>query len=414
MDVRELLEKTRAFITDEVLPLDDTFDGDIEAAGGESLRTALQARARDLGILSPHVAQEFGGLGLTMAQQACLFQEAGRSLFGPLALNIAAPDEGNMHLLACLADESQRERFLRPLIEGGARSAFAMTEPSPGAGSDPLMLRTEASAVPGGWLINGQKHLITGADGASFLIILARTSNEPVRPKATMFICPADTPGVQVGEHVKTSDRAMLGGHCVVRFTNAFVPAENVLGEVDGGFTGAQLRLGPARLTHVMRWLGAATRAHEAAVGYVIARDAFGSRLADLGMVQQMISDNVIDLRATETLLIRACDDYDAGASVSEISSVTKVFGSEALWRVVDRSVQMCGGLGVSAELPIAKVARELRAFRIYDGASEVHRMAIARRAVRHAEQVGSVTSTVMEPSDQSAQFLNGGRLTTG
>jgi acyl-CoA dehydrogenase len=175
----------------------------------------------------------------------------------------------------------------------------------------------------------------------------------------------------------------MLGGHCEMTFTDVFVPDEDVLGGVDEGFRYAQVRLGPARMTHVMRWSGAARRAHEVAVAHVAGREAFGSRLSDLGMTQQMISDNEIDLAATRALLMEACRELDAGGRASESTSITKTFAAEALHRVVDRAVQMCGGLGVSRDLPVAKIAREVRPFRIYDGPSEVHRWSIARRAVR-------------------------------
>jgi alkylation response protein AidB-like acyl-CoA dehydrogenase len=301
-----------------------------------------------------------------------------------MALNINAPDEGNIHLLDHIASPNQRERYLKPLVAGTDRSAFAMTEPAPGAGSDPTMLATRARRVDGGWIIDGHKWFITGADGASFLIIMARTSGEPGTPGgATMFLAPASAPGVTLVRHVGTVDRSMIGGHCELTFSELFVPDEDVLGAVDEGFTNAQVRLGPARMTHVMRWSGAARRAHETAVRYVAGRQAFGSRLADQGMVQQMIADNEIDLAATRSLLLDACRELDAGGRASMSTSICKTFAAEALDRVVDRAAQMCGGLGVSRDLPVAKIARELRPFRIYDGPSEVHRWSIARRAVR-------------------------------
>jgi alkylation response protein AidB-like acyl-CoA dehydrogenase len=259
-----------------------------------------------------------------------------------------------------------------------------MTEPVPGAGSDPAALATRATRVDGGWLINGRKHFITGADGAGFFIVMARTSGDPgSRGGATMFLAPASSTGIQVVRHIATMDRAMLGGHCEVHFTDEFVPHDDVLGGVDEGFRYAQVRLGPARLTHVMRWTGAARRAHEVAVGYAASRSAFGSRLADLGIAQQLIADNEIDLAATRALLLAACAELDAGQSGAKATSIAKTFAAEALYRVVDRAMQLCGGLGVSRDLPVAKVARELRPFRIYDGPSEVHRWSIAQRAVR-------------------------------
>ncbi|GAB7002598.1 acyl-CoA dehydrogenase family protein [Nocardioides sp. AN3] len=383
-DVDALVTATRELVRAEVLPVDDEFDGNIDAAGGEVLRERLQASARSAGLLTPHGPTEYGGLGLSMSERAPVFEEAGYSLFGPVALNINAPDEGNVHLLDHVAVGAQRERYLAPLVRGEWRSAFAMTEPAPGAGADPAALTTRAEKVDGGWLINGRKYFITGADGAGCFIIMARTSGEPGQSGgATMFLAPADRDGIKVVRHLNTMDKSMLGGHCEMAFTDVFVPDEDVLGAVDEGFRYAQVRLGPARMTHVMRWTGAARRAHEVAVGYAADRQLFGSRLADLGMAQQLIADNEIDLAATRALLREACAELDAGGRASKATSIAKTFAAEALGRVVDRATQLCGGLGVSSDLPVAKIARELRPFRIYDGPSEVHRWAIAKRAVR-------------------------------
>jgi acyl-CoA dehydrogenase len=380
----DLVAQTRELVRASVLPLDDEHDGDIEAAGGEAARTALQDAAREAGVFAPHAPTEYGGLGLGMVDRATVFEEAGYSLFGPLALNIAAPDEGNVHLLEHVATGTQRERYLEPLARGAVRSAFAMTEPAPGAGADPSMLTSRARKVDGGWLVTGHKWFITGADGAAFHIVMARTSGEPGQGGgATMFLTPADAPGIELVRHVGTQDRSMVGGHCELRYTDVFVPDQDVLGGVDEGFRYAQVRLGPARMTHVMRWTGAARRAHEVAVAHVAGREAFGARLADLGMVQQQIADNEIDLAATRALLLEACRVLDDGGRAGHETSVAKTFAAEALHRVVDRAVQLCGGLGVSGDLPVARIAREVRPFRIYDGPSEVHRWSIARRAVR-------------------------------
>ncbi|WP_435769654.1 acyl-CoA dehydrogenase family protein [Nocardioides sp. SYSU DS0651] len=383
-DVTAVVAATEDFVRREVLPVEDEFDGDVEAAGGETLRKELQGRAAASGLLAPHGPVDCGGLGLGMVDRAPVFEAAGYGLFGPMAINVNAPDEGNIHLLDHVATAAQRERFLRPLVRGEMRSAFAMTEPSPGAGADPSMLATRATRVDGGWVVNGHKWFITGADGAGFFIVMARTSGEPGEAGgATMFLAPADSEGLEVVRHIGTVDRSMLGGHCEMRFTDMFVPDDHVLGGVDEGFRYAQVRLGPARMTHVMRWSGAARRAHEVAVRHVAERPAFGGRLADLGMMQQMIADNEIDLAATHALLLTACRELDAGSRASESTSIAKTFAAEALHRVADRAVQMCGGLGVSRDLPVARIAREIRPFRIYDGPSEVHRWSIAKRAVR-------------------------------
>lgn len=389
--VQDLVTRTEAFVRDEVLPLEDAHRGDIAAAGGDAARATLQAAAKAAGVFAPHAPVEYGGQGLGMADRAPVFEAAGYSLFGPVALNIAAPDEGNVHMLAHIADDEQKRRFLAPLAAGDVRSAFAMTEPAPGAGADPSALTTRAEKVSGGWKINGRKHFITGADGAGFFIIMARTSGEPgQRGGATMFLAPADSGGLKVGRHIDTLDKSMIGGHCEVDFEDLFVPDSAVLGEVDQGFAYAQVRLGPARMTHVMRWLGAARRGHDTAVRYVAARDGFGSKLGDLGMIQKMVADNEIDIAATRALLVRACWELDQGSHAADATSIAKTFAAEAIFRIVDRSVQMCGGLGVSEDLPLARLSREVRPFRIYDGPSEVHRWAIAKRAVGAARKAAA------------------------
>jgi alkylation response protein AidB-like acyl-CoA dehydrogenase len=390
VEVRDLTARTSAFVADVVLPVEDAHGGDVERAGGDGLRRELQAEARGRGLLSPHGPVAYGGLGLGMVDRAPVFEAAGHSLFGPLAVNCAAPDEGNVHLLAHVATEEQKAEFLAPLVAGEVRSAFAMTEPAPGAGSDPSALCTEARRVPGGWRVTGQKWFITGADGAAFFIVMARTSGRPGTPGgATMFLAPADSEGITVGRHIGTLDRSMVGGHCEVRFEDVLVPDERVLGEVDQGFAHAQVRLGPARMTHVMRWLGAARRGHEVALRHVAGRSAFGSRLADLGLAQQLVADNEIDIAATRALLLRACWELDLGERASMSTSIAKTFAAEAVGRIVDRATQLCGGLGVSDDLPLARLSREVRPFRIYDGASEVHRWSIARRAVHAATRDG-------------------------
>jgi len=387
-EVTALVERSRAFTREVVLPIEDEHGGDIMSAGGDGLRVELQRAAKEAGIFAPHAPVEFGGLGLNMTDRAPVFEETGYSLFGPVATNIAAPDEGNVHMLAHIANDEQKEQFLAPLAHGDMRSAFAMTEPSPGAGSDPTALTTRAEKVPGGWKINGHKYFITGADGAGIFIIFARTSGQPGdRGGATMFITPADVPGLKVGRHIDTLDRALIGGHCEMFFEDLFLPDSAVLGEADQGFAYAQVRLGPARMTHVMRWLGAARRAHDVAVAHVAQRDGFGGKLGDLGMIQQMVADNEIDIAATRALLTQACWELDQGGHASNATSIAKTFAAEAVFRIVDRSVQMCGGLGVSGDLPLARLSREVRGFRIYDGASEVHRWSLAKRVIGAAKK---------------------------
>jgi acyl-CoA dehydrogenase len=384
-----LVEKTRRFVADVVVPVEETYLG--VAPSADVWRGELQDAARAAGVFGPHVPAIYGGHGLGLAERAPVFEEAGYSLFGPIALNCAAPDEGNQHLLHEVANAAQREQYLVPLATGAVRSAFAMTEPAPGAGSDPRALLTTATRVPGGWRIEGAKRFITGADGADFSIVMARTAGRPGDPGgATMFLVDATNPGLVVGRHIPTLDRSMAGGHCEVRFENCQVPDEAILGEVDEGFRYAQVRLGPARMTHCMRWLGTARRAHELAVSRSIERRAFGSSLAELGMTQQMIADSEIDLAASRGLIRQACWELDQGETAADATAIAKTFVSEAVGRIVDRAVQIHGGLGVSEDLPLARIYREVRPFRIYDGPSEVHRWALAKRAIRRVRDAST------------------------
>jgi alkylation response protein AidB-like acyl-CoA dehydrogenase len=280
-------------------------------------------------------------------------------------------------MLARIATPEQQAAYLQPLARGEVRSCFAMSEPAPGAGSDARGLHTVARQAPGGWLLNGSKHFITGADGATFAIVMAAT-DEP-GGRASMFLVDADNPGWNVTGHLPTLDVAMLGGHCTVELMDCFVPDDAVLGEVGQGFRYAQVRLAPARLTHCMRWLGAAQRAHDTAVARATERQLFGRALSDHGMAQALIADNEIDVHASRALLRQACWDVQNDRDALVASSRAKVFVSEAVGRVVDRSVQLMGGLGTVFDAPIAQIYADIRAFRIYDGASEVHRMSIAK-----------------------------------
>jgi len=383
--VEEVVVRTKRLVRDEIIPVELEYGGSAHDAP-EQLRIDLQGAARRAGVFAPHVSHEFGGLGLGMRDRAAVFEAAGYSLFGPLALNCAAPDEGNVHLLEQVATAAQKQMFLRPLANGEIRSCFAMTEPAPGAGSDPRALATTARRTSAGWVINGRKWFITGADGAAFAIVMARTSGEPgSRGGATMFLVPLDRPGLHIERNLDTLDVSMFGGHSELAFDNVEINDNAILGEVDRGFEYAQVRLGPARMTHCMRWLGAVRRAADIAVEQAARRKAFGATLGDLGMVQQLIADSEIDIEASRALTAKACEDLDSGAPSAQITSIAKTFVSEAVNRVADRSLQICGALGVSADIPLSRIFREVRPFRIYDGPSETHRWAIARRVLREA-----------------------------
>jgi acyl-CoA dehydrogenase len=380
-DVTDLAHRTAAFIREVVIPVEEKHR---RVTHSDAVRAQLQQAAQDAGLFAPHVSVDYGGHGLDMRGRAAVFEEAGYSLLGPLALNIAAPDEGNMHLLEAIATPQQKEGYLRPLTSGQVRSCFAMTEPAPGAGSDPAALTTRAKRVRDGWQIDGHKWFITGADGAAYTICMARTSGAPGdRGGATMFLVDAANPGMKIVRRIDSLDESLFGGHAEIVFDGCVVSDEAVLGEVGKGFDYAQVRLGPARMTHCMRWLGIARRAQDIAVARAADRQLFGSGLAELGMVQQMIADSEIDIAATRGLILRACWELDQGHSAGQSTAIAKTFSAEAIWRVVDRAVQICGSLGISGDLPLGRFLREVRPFRIYDGPSEVHRWAIARRVMR-------------------------------
>lgn len=377
--VEELRLATRTFIREQVIPLELPPGEYID----EELRALLQAKARKAGVFAPQVDREFGGLGLPIEHWPSVFQEAGYSPLGPLALNCMAPDEGNMHMLTEIATPHQRETYLRPLASGKTRSCFGMSEPHPGAGSDPSALRTTAVRDGDGWRITGEKRFSSGAIGAGFAIVMAMTDEEGTSA-ATMFLVPMDTPGVRVGASLHTMDRAIIGGHPHVHFDDVWVPGDAVLGEVGLGFRYAQVRLGPARLTHCMRWLGLARRAHDTALDRAAERELFGARIDALGIAQGLLADSVIDIETSDAIIARTATllaaDPRAGTA---LSSVAKVYCSEAIVRIVDRSMQLVGGDGVSEHLPLASFMNEVRPFRIYDGANETQRWAIARRAAK-------------------------------
>jgi alkylation response protein AidB-like acyl-CoA dehydrogenase len=325
------------------------------------------------------VATELGGHGLTHRGRAVVFEEAGYSMLGPVALNVAAPDEGNAHLLAHVGTAEQRNRWLVPLAEAAIRTAFAMTEPPPGAGSDPSLLTTTATLDGNEYRINGRKWLITGARGAAVFIVMAKDASHG---DATMFLVPADAPGLVIERDLDTMDSSFVGGHSVVCFEDVRVPLADVLGEPGRGFQYAQVRLAPARLTHCMRWLGAARRAHDTAVVYAAERSAFGRPIGEHEGVGFMLADNEMDLRTARLHIWHTAWLLDTGARANAESSIAKTVCSEAVWRIVDRSLQVLGGVGVTGDTPVARIFRDVRAFRIYDGPSEVHRWSIARRTL--------------------------------
>lgn len=392
-ELLHLKERTRKFIDEIVIPAEPRVPHDV--SDWRDLREELQDAARSAGLFAPQIPHEYGGLGLNWRECSVIFEEAGRSLIGPQALNCAAPDEGNMHMLEKIASPKQKENFLRPLAQGKIRSCFSMTEPD-GAGADPNNLKTRAEFRDGKWVINGRKWFISGAIGAGFTICMARTQTNDERRTteisrsarndksgATMFLVDADNPGFRIVRQVPTLDVGWPGGHAEVEFVDCAVEEDAVLGAVGEGFEYAQVRLGPARLTHCMRWLGAARRAMEYAIGYARERESFGRTLSDHQAVQFMVADSEIEMHASRLMIWHAAWLLDNGEKAQHESSMAKVFVAETVNRVIDRAVQICGARGIAEDWQVASLYRENRAFRIYDGPSEVHRASIARRVFR-------------------------------
>lgn len=373
-----LIESLRAFIDTEVIPREDLR----QARDSDAIRkVALQLGgiARERGLGAPRSPSALGGLALSWEECCSFLEEAGRSFLGPLVLQCAPPGQPDVAALEQLASAAQRTRFLDPLVRGELRSCFAMTEPAPGAGSDPRMLRTTARREGAGWVIDGHKWFITGATHADFAIVVARTEAGP-----SWFLVERGTPGFEVVRDIPSIEPFELGGHGELRFVNCRVGPEALIGEEGRGLDHAQLRLEGARLFHCMRFIGLASRAMSMAQDYASSRESQGMRLAEHQMVQAMVADAHIDLYAARLMTLDVARRLDLGRSIRHESSLAKVFVSEAVNRVADSAVQITGALGISEDAPLSMILRMLRPFRIYDGASEVHRSAIARRAFRH------------------------------
>jgi acyl-CoA dehydrogenase len=381
--VQEITRKVEAFVRNVVAPYEK--DPRCGAHGPtEDLVRELRWLARDAGVLTPHILAD--GSHLSQRQTAVVLQASGLSPLGPVAVNTAAPDEGNMYLLGKVASPEQKARFLQPLVEGRARSAFFMTEPADegGAGSDPSMMRTTARPDGNHWVIEGRKAFITGAQGAAVGIVMAKTEEG-----ATLFLVDLPDPAIRIERVLDTIDSSMPGGHAIISLDGLRVPADQMLGASGEGFKYAQVRLSPARLSHCMRWYGACVRANEIATAYAVKRHAFGKPLIDHEGVGFQLADNLIDLKQAELMIDWCAGVLDTGALGTAESSMAKVAVSEALFRVADRCVQVMGGTGVSGDTIVEQVFRELRAFRIYDGPTEVHKWSLAKKIKRDARNAG-------------------------
>jgi len=374
----EIAERVEQFVRNVVAPYESDLRRDHHDCPTDALVAELREQARLAGVVTPHILPD--GSHLSQRGTARVLINTGLSPLGPLACNTAAPDEGNMYLLGKIGSPEIKQRFLKPLIEGRTRSAFFMTEPaaSGGAGSDPSMMKTTCTADGSHWIINGQKAFITGAQGAQIGIVMAKAEEG-----ACMFLVDLPDPAITIDRVPNTIDSSLPGGHAVVTFRDLRVPENQLLGEPGSGFSLAQIRLAPARLSHCMRWLGACIRANELATDYANRREAFGKLLIDHEGVGFMLAENLIDLQQAELMVDWCAGVLDTGSKGIAESSMTKVAVSEALMRVADRCVQVMGGLGLTSDTIVEQVYREIRAFRIYDGPTEVHKWSLAKKIKR-------------------------------
>jgi acyl-CoA dehydrogenase len=385
-DLADLLARIRSYIEEEVYPAELQISDRTDILTSWDVVEGLRDKARERGIYIPHMPEEYGGLGIGVFGMSLISQECGVSGLASLGLNAMAPDEGNMHTLLIAGNDEQKDRWLRPLAEGSIRSCFAMTEPDV-ASSDPTNLETTAVRDGDDWVLNGKKWCITGAHGAAFAIVVAKTGSDEAagHRNYSLILVPTDTPGWEISRDVEWMGSHSPGGHPEITLTDVRVPAGNLLGAEGEGFVIAQKRLAGGRLAHAMRWIGVSQRALDLTSQRLLQRKAFGKELARHQALQFMIADSAIDLYASRLMVLHAAWKVEHGLPHRQEIAMVKTFVSEAFGRIVDRAVQIHGAAGIAMDLPISTWYQDARAARIYDGASEVHRMTIARELLKLA-----------------------------
>jgi acyl-CoA dehydrogenase len=380
-EIEALRLKVRAFVNENIIPLEaDRSNYDAYENIRLEVLAPLREMAKAQGLWAPQMPKERGGLGLPMVGWCAFYEEANRSIFGPLAFNCAAPDDGNMNVLSkVLKTDEQKNKWLQPIIDGKIRSSFVMTEPHPGSGSDPGgMMLTRAEKHEAKYIVHGRKWFISGADGATHFILVARTSDDP-RRGLSAFLFHKDQPGWKLIRRVPTMGPEELGGACELEFDGLEIPEENLLMEEGDGLRLTQIRLGPARLTHCMRWLGLSKRCLEIAQDYVKERKAFGSTLAERESVQIMLGEVAAEIEKGRLLTMHAAWKLDQGSKAQKEVSMAKIHVADTLHRAADVGVQLCGAKGYSTDTVLEWIYRYARCARLVDGASEVHKMVLAR-----------------------------------
>ena len=374
-------QSVAAFMKQHIYPNEAAFVEDVGLPA--ELEQELQAKVKAEGLWAPNLPREWGGMGVGFIGQALLNEIIGRSIIAPRVFGSAAPDAGNAELLIISATPEQKEKYLRPLATGEVRSCFAMTEPEV-AGSDPTGLRTTAVKENGEWVIDGHKWFISGAIGSAFAIVMAVTNPDAAaHARASMILVPTATPGFNIIRAIPVMGSGGAGGHCEIRFENCRVPVGNLLGEEGKGFQLAQARLGPGRIQHCMRWIGAAQRSFEMMCSYALERKSFGEPLANKQTVQNWIADSAAEIEAARLLTLKAAWKMDREEDARIEISMIKFFAARVLHDVIDRAIQVHGALGYSKDTPLETFYRDARAARIYDGPDEVHRQAVAKRVLK-------------------------------
>jgi acyl-CoA dehydrogenase len=392
-ELDEVRHKVRSFVADVVAPVERTAEEERwEREQWIPAVIEMRKAAKEWGLWLPHMPTEWGGMGLGHVAMASVSAEAARSRMGPFALNAQAPDEGNMHTLLHWATDDQKKRYLKPLCDGYARSCFAMTEPEV-AGSDPTLIQTIAVRDGDEWVINGHKWFISGARGAQFAILIARTEDDPDLPQAanSAFIVDIPSDGWEVVRDIETMSGSH--NHCEIRITDLRVHTDQMLGDRGEGHLLGQARLGPARLAHCMRWIGQAETALEMMVDRSLGRFSHGSLLAEKQGIQWLIADSAMELYQCKLMVLHAAYLIDAGQDFKSEVSMAKHFVANSLNRIIDRAIQVHGALGYSSDTPLGEMLKQARWARFADGADEIHQMRIAQRTIAAWKDTGSVRS---------------------
>lgn len=385
-ELEDVRRRVRAFVEEDILPVEaDRANWDEHENITEGALAALREKVKAAGLWAPQMPKEWGGLGLPMVGVAACYEEMNRSIFGPVCFNAAAPDDGNMRLLSMVGTAEQKDRWLRPIVDGRVRSAFAMTEPHPGGGSDPGMMRTTAERQGDRWVVRGRKWFITGAGAAQHFILIARTSDD-TRRGLSAFLFDRDQPGWRIERRIPIMGPEEHGGHCELVFDGLEIPDENLLMTVGDGLKATQIRLGPARLTHCMRWTGLAKRCLEIAAAYVKERESFGMPLSDHEGVQWMLGEAAMQIEVGRLLTMKAAHALDSGSYARKEVSMAKVQVADTLFKAADTAIQLCGARGYSKDTVLEWIYRYARQAKLVDGASEVHKMVLSRTYLKDGD----------------------------